>query len=617
MKRFFILVLAICMLLTSNALAADQPTPAYYQTVEVYEAVIIEEAGVVLRAGPDRGTERLARLEAGTTVKVLNDSDEEWVEVESSYGRGYVFRELVQLVKYEAQEENAELTAIQAEQNAQKKAEEKAEAEGKEENEYTALVQDAFLPVNIEELGIPTLHHQWTSFRMTGILNADAPMKSVTVEVFDEREMEMEWSVTESLEGKENPSTFDLVTLDSRLRFSLLTGGEKRLIVRVALENEEYTLLDHGFYVVGDNEEIADMTRECEIEVSCGSAFRLDDDDYLTVWKPNGAGETVTIDIPEDKNAELLAVEWNRAPEAFDVILMDNTGGIVARYRERNEGEMFNFSYKLTSQTRKVVIETAEGDAGICRVRVFEEGKVSPAVQRWEPATDKVDLMVVSTHQDDEMLFFGGTIPYYIAQDKSVLVVYMADCGRPRYQEALEGLWSCGMKLHPIFVGYEDGVTSDYQVALQRWGKEKTEHRLVELIRTYQPDVIVTHDVNGEYGHNQHKITCAAVQEAVQLAKDPQKYSEDGMEAWEVKKLYIHLYAENALFMDVYDQPLSEFEGKTATQVATIGYDKHASQHHYFTMEKHGVLYDNRKYGLAYSAVGEDVIKKDLFENID
>lgn len=596
----------LASLLGTEVWAADQSTPAYYQTVEVYEAVVCEADGAILRAGPDRGTERIGLLKNGETVDVIDDSQKDWVEVSTEHGRGFVFRELVELYRYTKQMENVQMTSAQADKNAAKT----------DTGAPAAVVSDETGRVSVEGLAVPTLHHQWASFRMTGILHSTEPMKSVTVEVFDERELEMEWSVTESLEHKEDPCTFDLFSMDSKLRFSLLTGGEKRLIARVQLAEDEVALVDHGFYVVGDNEEITCMTRECEIEVSCASAFRLYDADYLTAWVPNGEGETVTVQIPDDKNAELLVLEWNRAPSAYDVHLKDAQGNVIAKYRERNEGEMINFSYKLSPEVRSLVIETADGDSGICRLRVLEEGKVSPAIQQWEPAVDKVDLMVVSTHQDDEMLFFGGTIPYYIAQDKSVLVVYMADCGRPRYQEALEGLWSCGMRLHPIFVGYRDGATSDYQMALQRWGKETTEHRLVELIRTYQPDVIVTHDVNGEYGHNQHKITCAAVQEAVQLAKDPDAYAEDDMDAWEVKKLYIHLYAENALLMDVYDQPLDAFEGKTATEVATIGYDKHASQHHYFTMEHHGVLYDNRKYGLAYSAVGEDVVKKDLFENI-
>ena len=35
-----------------------------------------------------------------------------------------------------------------------------------------------------------------------------------------------------------------------------------------------------------------------------------------------------------------------------------------------------------------------------------------------------------------------------------------------------------------------------------------------------------------------------------------------------------------------------------------------------FFLDDHGVRYDNRKYGLAFTTVGQDVEKNDFFENI-
>ena len=42
--------------------------------------------------------------------------------------------------------------------------------------------------------------------------------------------------------------------------------------------------------------------------------------------------------------------------------------------------------------------------------------------------------------------FFGGAIPYYACrEDARMAVLYMADCGRLRVREALNGLWTAGL----------------------------------------------------------------------------------------------------------------------------------------------------------------------------
>ena len=195
----------------------------------------------------------------------------------------------------------------------------------------------------------------------------------------------------------------------------------------------------------------------------------------------------------------------------------------------------------------------------------------------------------------------------------------MANCSRKRYAEALDGLWSTGLTYHPIFLNMTDRKV-DYDEALELWGgMTAIENTLIELIRKYKPEVIVTHDFDGEYGHNQHKVTAAAVQSAVAKAADPMNApaSAEQYGLWEPKKLYIHLYEENEIFMEVYDEPSEAADGMTMTEVATIGYSKHVSQQGDFSMDDHGVRYDNRKYGLAFTTVGDDVEKNDFFENIN
>ena len=84
--------------------------------------------------------------------------------------------------------------------------------------------------------------------------------------------------------------------------------------------------------------------------------------------------------------------------------------------------------------------------------------------------------------------------------------------------------------------------------------------------------------------------------------------------AYQVKKLYIHLLKEGEVVMD-WTKPLASQGGRSAIEMATIGYDKHVSQQGYYSMGT-GNRYDNRAYGLRMSTVGPDVRKDDFFENL-
>lgn len=80
-------------------------------------------------------------------------------------------------------------------------------------------------------------------------------------------------------------------------------------------------------------------------------------------------------------------------------------------------------------------------------------------------------------------------------------------------------------------------------------------------------------DTDGEYGHGTHKLTSAAMQEAVTVSMDSDKYPESAAEygVWNVAKTYIHLYGENKIKLDCR-QPLDNLGGRTALEAATAAY---------------------------------------------
>lgn len=242
-------------------------------------------------------------------------------------------------------------------------------------------------------------------------------------------------------------------------------------------------------------------------------------------------------------------------------------------------------------------------------------------VQTWEQTASKTDLMIFSAHADDEWVFFGGTIPLYsVEQGKDTVVVYMAAEKFYRKSEALSALWSSGLHTHPEFAPFKDFFSYTVDETMSEWNETDTLKYCVSLIRKYKPDVVLTHDFNGEYGHGNHKATAYAVDKSVLLAQDasydPESAEEYG--TWEVKKLYIHLYEENPITID-FNVPLSSFGGISAYDVARQALKQNISQRRYshLVYVHDGEEYSCADWGLRYTSVGLDVDKNSFFENIE
>ncbi|MBR6753656.1 MAG: PIG-L family deacetylase, partial [Clostridia bacterium] len=191
------------------------------------------------------------------------------------------------------------------------------------------------------------------------------------------------------------------------------------------------------------------------------------------------------------------------------------------------------------------------------------------------------------------------------------------------------GLWTCGVKTYPIIGDFYDKYATKVDKIYDAWGKTASQKFVVEQLRRFKPDVVLTHDVNGEYGHGAHKTCADLMQKCITTAANPDKFKDSAKVygTWEVKKLYLHLYKENPIEMD-WDQPLSAFGGKTGYEMAQEGYSWHFSQHdqgqknkqtgefEYFIVEPRDSDYSCYRFGLVHTTVGEDVEKNDFFENV-
>ena len=278
----------------------------------------------------------------------------------------------------------------------------------------------------------------------------------------------------------------------------------------------------------------------------------------------------------------------------------------------------------LPEPRRSVTLSVSRGGLMLMHSALFTEGALPSWVQDWQPPLEKADLMVLSTHNDDDILFFGGAEPYYAAElGYGVQVVYFTDqlSRFPRMNECLNALWYMGIRHYPVFGKFEDSKASSLDYYSIPIPPEEGKAYLAENIRRFRPDVLLTQDVNGEYGHLEHVYMLRLFREVIEETADGDKYPESAEQygVWDVPKTYIHLWgdADEHTVMD-WDMPLASFGGLPAIQVARNAYLCHATE---YAKAKHFVElrddpFSSYRFGLYRSLVGADEAKNDLFEHL-
>jgi LmbE family N-acetylglucosaminyl deacetylase len=363
-------------------------------------------------------------------------------------------------------------------------------------------------------------------------------------------------------------------------------------------------------------QEAIDVTRDCRIYLNGGSTARknITDKKYMTVWVGNmGRESTIRIELPKHFDCGGLYLCWGTRPDTWTLyqndqeVAQSDDSGFAHEYVEVKGGG----GLRLVMQ--------ANESANIILGELFVlQGHTPPDwVQRWQPTYETADLMVLVAHPDDELLFMGGTIPYYErVRNKRVVVCYLTCANNMRQSELLNGLWSMGIRNYPVIGQFRDKNQPTMKKMYDFWGKNEVEDFVVELVRKYKPKVLISHDVNGEYGHSAHRVCSElavyAFHEAGKKSVDPKSTQEFG--TWEISKLYLHLHEENPIVMD-WKTPHEKLDGQTPLKLAEAAFKLHRSQNKNHQMGKNN-KYDSSKFGLAGTRVGNDIQKNDFFENV-
>ncbi|HMD44945.1 MAG TPA: PIG-L family deacetylase [Acidimicrobiales bacterium] len=157
------------------------------------------------------------------------------------------------------------------------------------------------------------------------------------------------------------------------------------------------------------------------------------------------------------------------------------------------------------------------------------------------PGSDRRCLMAVHAHPDDEGVFTGGVLARYGAAGVTTVLVTCTngelgfgaggvEAGQPGHDEAAvvatrrEELERSARALgitHLELLGFHDSGMAgwpDNDAPGSFWSTPVPEAagRLIELIERYRPQVVLTYDANGFYGHpdhiQAHRITMAAAE---------------------------------------------------------------------------------------------------------
>ena len=184
-------------------------------------------------------------------------------------------------------------------------------------------------------------------------------------------------------------------------------------------------------------------------------------------------------------------------------------------------------------------------------------------------------LIFFGAHPDDESFGVGATLAQYAA--RGVKVYYVCSTGgeegtvEPRFltgyssikelrerelKSAAEALGLAGV----YYLGYRDSgmrgaASNKHPNAMSMAPVDEAAGRIVKIMRELKPDVVITHDSGGGYGHPDHVGTHEAVKKAFPAANNPDLYPEAGP-PFQPGKLYFLARARKLMKVMIKLMPL-------------------------------------------------------------
>ncbi|NHC13162.1 N-acetyl-1-D-myo-inositol-2-amino-2-deoxy-alpha-D-glucopyranoside deacetylase [Motilibacter deserti] len=185
-------------------------------------------------------------------------------------------------------------------------------------------------------------------------------------------------------------------------------------------------------------------------------------------------------------------------------------------------------------------------------------------------------ILLVHAHPDDETINNGVTMARYAAEgahvtlltctlgeEGEVLVPELAHLaadredrlGEHRVEELATAMEALGVRDFRFLGGpgrWRDSgmmglTTNDRPDCFWQADLEEAAGLVAEVVREVRPQVLVTYDENGGYGHPDHIQAHRAAMRGIELAADPAFADSEGREPWQVLKVYWNAMPESRL----------------------------------------------------------------------
>jgi len=194
-------------------------------------------------------------------------------------------------------------------------------------------------------------------------------------------------------------------------------------------------------------------------------------------------------------------------------------------------------------------------------------------------------VLAVFAHPDDEVFSAGGTLAQSAADGARVVLICATggEVGEisdpalatpetlPSVREAELRAACAALGITELrFLGYRDSgmvgtPDNDDPRSFNPADPADATARLVRLIREVKPDVVITHDPTGGYGHPDHIMSSRYVTAAFDAAGDSRQFVDSGAAWWPSRLLYAA--APRSFFMNMRDQ-------MRAANIDTTGFDE-------------------------------------------
>lgn len=181
-------------------------------------------------------------------------------------------------------------------------------------------------------------------------------------------------------------------------------------------------------------------------------------------------------------------------------------------------------------------------------------------------------LMCILAHPDDESLGFGGMLAHYASAGVATYMIsatrgqrgWMGEPAAYPGAETLGRIREGELLAATAILGVRETTLLDYMDGdLDQADPVAIIDLLVGHIRRVRPQVILTFDPSGVYGHPDHIAICQFTTAAISAAANPRYVDRAGQAPHQVRKLYYRAFsaAELAIYQQVFGDLVMTIDG--------------------------------------------------------